>query len=227
MMNVKTDEHSGAAPDGHERISALMDGELRGGESKQAIADLEQDAGLKQTWERYHLIRAALRGNLPTHFEHRISTRVSALLAAEPTVLAPRGMLFKAKLSRYTPALKQVAGLAVAASVTAVAILGVQTSSHDSTAAAPQFAMNAPAVNSLNQAAVSPMYPAEENMLVTAPAPLPSDRARAPGPRWDMDRSAVESKLNRYLANHNHYTKPADVQGVLPYARMVGYDSAK
>ena len=47
-----------------ESLSALMDGELSEHEQAQLLADLARDPQLARVWERYHLIRAALRKEL-------------------------------------------------------------------------------------------------------------------------------------------------------------------
>jgi sigma-E factor negative regulatory protein RseA len=39
--------------------------------------------------------------------------------------------------------------------------------------------------------------------------------------------SVLESRLNNYLVNHNEYASMNSVHGVLPYVRMVGYESKR
>jgi hypothetical protein len=41
---------------------------------------------------------------------------------------------------------------------------------------------------------------------------------------WNDARPAVEARLNAYLLNHNEYLA-GGVRGMLPYARVVGYDA--
>ncbi len=43
--------------------------------------------------------------------------------------------------------------------------------------------------------------------------------------RWDTNERAVESALNGYLVEHNEFAPAAGVSGMLPYVRVVGYDS--
>jgi hypothetical protein len=40
---------------------------------------------------------------------------------------------------------------------------------------------------------------------------------------WNDAAPAVEKRLNGYLLNHNEYLS-GGVRGLLPYARVVGYD---
>jgi sigma-E factor negative regulatory protein RseA len=71
-----------------EKLSALIDGELRGEELRAHILLLRTDAELREAWDTYHLIGDTLRGQCGSE----LSGRVIALLREEPTVLAPRRM---------------------------------------------------------------------------------------------------------------------------------------
>ena len=73
-----------------------------------------------------------------------------------------------------------------------------------------------------SQAAIAPV----QNVLVTAPgaSAFLTENIQTTDEHWDLGEPAFEAKLNTYLNNHNQYSAPADMQGVLPYARMVGYD---
>jgi hypothetical protein len=46
-----------------------------------------------------------------------------------------------------------------------------------------------------------------------------------PGTRWKVDREmpALQQKLNAYLVNHTEYSN--SVQGLIPQARVAGFDS--
>ncbi len=94
-----------------DEISALMDGELDTGDAAGVITQLKKTDELSDTWAVYHLISDAL-GQSEARPAH-IARRVSARLAAEPTVLAPRTLV--RRKSRV---------FAVAASITAAAVIG-------------------------------------------------------------------------------------------------------
>lgn len=99
---------------------------------------------------------------------------------------------------RGVPSLaKYAAGIAVAASVAVAVILAVQPAPPGDGGGAQQVAA----------------APAEDNWV------------RASGMRWDLDQPQVEQRLNNYLVNHNEHAVMMDMQGVLPYVRIVGYDS--
>ncbi|MEO5703161.1 MAG: RseA family anti-sigma factor [Gammaproteobacteria bacterium] len=211
-----------------EQISALMDGELSDTETHNLISTLQHDPELKKVWGSYHLIRAAIHNDLPDKLEQDVARNVINALASEPTVLAPRSVALESKLRSLSPAFRQIAGLAVAASVTALAILSVQTLPQDPLSSSVQVASFAPAntgsaiptEGAYSQAAITPV----ENVLITTPvAPAFLTENIQTDQHWDLGDPAFEAKLNTYLNNHNHYSVPADMQGVLPHARMVGY----
>ena len=69
-----------------EKLSALIDGELRGEDLHAHLGRIKTDAELRRVWDTYHIIGDALRGHLNPDF----SARVTARLIQEPTILAPR-----------------------------------------------------------------------------------------------------------------------------------------
>ena len=94
-----------------DEISALMDGELDTGDAAGVITQVKKTDELSDTWAVYHLISDAL-GQSEARPNH-IARRVSARLAAEPTVLAPRPLVRRKSRA-----------FAVAASITAAAVIG-------------------------------------------------------------------------------------------------------
>ena len=92
---------------------------------------------------------------------------------------------------------RPLAGVAVAASVALVAVLALQQQNPGSGTPAPQVAVGVPA---------------------TAPTVVA-------GEVWERQASPVGGRLNSYLVQHNEYAASSGVQGVLPYVRIVGYDS--
>ena len=71
-----------------ERISAFMDGELDDHEAASQVRRLKEDPDLRSAWETYHLIGDAMRGE--AEYSSGLVVKISARLAAEPTILAPR-----------------------------------------------------------------------------------------------------------------------------------------
>ena len=76
-----------------DNISAMMDGELSNAQWESALARLsdEEDGNGKKTWEIYHQIGDVLRSDdMAVSLSPDFSSRFSALLDAEPVVLAPK-----------------------------------------------------------------------------------------------------------------------------------------
>jgi sigma-E factor negative regulatory protein RseA len=96
-----------------EKLSALMDNELSELEERRLLKELEGNAELRATWERYHVIRAAMRKDTGNAAPAGLVDAVARAIDGEP-----------ARRPRFAVTLgKAVGGLAVAATVTAIAIL--------------------------------------------------------------------------------------------------------
>lgn len=172
-----------------ELLSAMVDDEARPGEQERAFARLRTEADLKAVWSRYHLIGDVIHGNSGEYLQVDISTRVMAQLADEPTLLAPRpGRSW----------VKPLAGLAVAASVTGVAIMMVQESD-------TPHGVNPPPVATVERS---------DFIRITPPAtPVSAVASRS---------SKRDPRLDPYLVNHNEYAAVANKPGGLPYIVLVG-----
>ena len=182
-----------------EQISALVDDELEHG-SRFVLHALASDEAQKVTWGRYHLIGECLRGQLPAHVDMQLAVRISKVLHDEP--VAQRSQ-------RYQRLLRPAAGLAIAAAVAAVAVLGVrQIGSGPAATAMPPVAYNTPATTSDYQ-----------TVTVTA-GPVPQQPAR----NYSAPADDAQSRLNRYLVNYNEYRANSGVQGTLPYVRIVAHE---
>lgn len=111
-----------------EQISAFMDGELA---DKSIIDALNNEKSFSDEWKRFHLTRSILRKELPQGKMIDISASVASAIEAEPSILAPNALKptsLMSKLSaRVIPFAKQSGQFAVAASVAAAVIIGVQT----------------------------------------------------------------------------------------------------
>lgn len=183
-----------------ETVSALMDGQLQDGEPE-AIRDLIRDESARQAWGRYHLISDCMRGDLPSRMDPRLAERISIALRNEPTVMAPQPSFPRAII-------KPIAGFAIAASVAALAIVGVQLH-HDARELQP--------VAKLASAQLPPLQPEGHISLA-------SGHPRTQPARPQLSRGRLNSRLNRYLVNYNEYRNNAAVQGMFPYVRIVAHE---
>ncbi|WP_324056730.1 sigma-E factor negative regulatory protein [Aeromonas caviae] len=114
-----------------EQLSALMDGDLS---EIEVLNELGTDPALQDTWSRYHLIGDAMRGDLPVKLQLDLSDSIMLALEDEPAILAPKPA--QPAAPQVQPAGKvipfvrrfgqQVGQYAIAASVAAAVIFGVQ-----------------------------------------------------------------------------------------------------
>lgn len=184
-----------------EQISALMDGELEYG-APFILNALRDNQEYREVWHHYHLIGESLRGNLPKHVDMHLADRISRILQNEPAILST------ARNTTRNPLLKPVIGFAIAASVTVAVILGVkQTGMGPAATPAPTVAAN------------HSEPPADYQVArVTAE---PSVQHQSQNYQAAAD---AQSRLNRYLVNHNEYRSNAGVQGMLPYVRIMAHE---
>lgn len=174
-----------------EKLSALVDNELDELEERRVFTALENDAELRGTWERYHLVRAALRQDLEVVVAHGVVERVAARIATEHSSAAA---FLRRRATRW------VGTLAIAASVAAMAITGVQW---------------------LQQPTPMPLA----TLAVNTPAP--ASVIRSGTTRWDTKEPGAANRLNAYLVEHDEYASSAGIGGMMPYVRVVGYDNDK
>lgn len=140
-----------------EQLSALMDGEAL---DQSLLTELSKDAELQASWERYHLVRDTLRGDLGQVVHFDISAKVAEAIAAEPvsaSTVTPliveeqpepsrwRKMGFFSKTGGWGAQLAQVG---VAACVSMAVIVGVQHYNHGGDAAISD-SQDTPAFNTL------------------------------------------------------------------------------
>ncbi len=133
-----------------DKISAYLDGEAAQFEAAQTLRSLGAEAPARETWDLYHRIGDAVRGD---HFlSDGFTGRVMAQLANEPVVLAQRRMA--PRMTRY--ALSAAASLAGVAVVLGVAFRndllpgGPQLAEKPGQAAVPTLAANEPSIRQVN-----------------------------------------------------------------------------
>ena len=187
------------------QLSALVDEQLDAMEINLALHRLCRDRTLQARWERYHLISDALQGHLPDALDLTFAARLHEAIAVEPV---PRPAI-KPLPAWYKPA----TGFGLAASVVLAALVGIKMNPPDSPLpSAPLISSAAPPPASIT--AAPPRSTGIPNRAATAS--LSADP-------HDVEPDAA--RLNRYLVNHNGYASMNSVHGMLPYVRMVGYQT--
>ena len=102
-----------------ETLSAFIDAEAGELESRRLLKELSAHAGLRDTWERYYLIRAVLQKDAVPALPRNLADKIADRIDKEAVSVRPA-----ARFSRFA---RFVTGAAVAASVAALAIVSLQT----------------------------------------------------------------------------------------------------
>jgi sigma-E factor negative regulatory protein RseA len=188
-----------------QHLSALVDGELDAMTLETTLSALAGSDELQVAWEHYHLIGNALHGDAVRPEYRQIAARVRAGVAAEPVPLQPAAARPVRESSRFGTFL----GAALAASAAFLAVFTV-----------PQLFEAGPAATKGPAALVA--------VGATTPAAPLSERFELHRglQRWHVNQPALESKLDRFLVNHQEYA-PAPFKGLLPYATFVGYEAGR
>ena len=174
-----------------EKLSALVDNELDELEERRVFTALEGDVALRRTWERYHLVRAALHQDVDVVVAQDAAEQVTRRIQAEPSTAVS---FQRHRVTRF------LGTLAIAASVAAIAITGVQWVHQPVPAPLPALAVNTPA---------------------------PQNIIRSGTTHWDMKEPEAESALNAYLVEHDEFASTSGLGGMMPYVRVVSYDNDK
>jgi negative regulator of sigma E activity len=194
-----------------ELISALLDGEIEPESHRNTVSRLI-DAGPEalDTYGRYRLIGDLMRDE--TALVVPVADEVHAALREEPTVLVPE----PPSPLRW---LRPVGGIALAASVAAVAVV-----------VAPQLL---PALAPGEQVVeIIPERPREAvaPQLVATQSPptvtigADSRPGTASSPRWRALNSDLETRLNRLVIEHHEFAGRTGVTGPVPHISVVSYD---
>lgn len=207
-----------------EHLSALMDGELDDAQESLAAEQLTRDVVLRHHWARYHLVRDVLRRDLESVTGLELTSRVSQRLASEPLHLG------RPRKKTWSVPWAPIGGLALAASVAVVAIVGVgnwnavdePTHLADMTPTSTTFDIP------LEPADLGAVQRPEASLVSAVTPPIVwvnhlEPTARLSRLQWDAHEPGVEDRLNAYLVSHSEYLGNG-MRGMLPYARIVGYD---
>ncbi len=215
-----------------EQLSALMDDELSEFELRRLLRHLDSVDGGEQagadgadTWHRYHLIGAVIRGET-------LSARSVDIAAHVRQRLADEAPLAGGVKRRHPAWLKPLAGAAIAASVATLTVLNLSPTQpgEGELAAGPRM------VEKIDTPAVSVAGPPAPAALLDNAGILPASsngwRVQTVGTHWQQQAdpradggvSIDEKRLNRYLLEHSEFERQHGVGGFMPYASFVGYD---
>lgn len=185
----------------HEKLSALTDDETSHIETEQLLRKLRDSEAMRSTWSRYHLIGETMRSDSSSHFTSEFQQRVSAAIADEPTVVAPR--IKRQSELVHNPWIRQLAGAGIAATVTAAAILTI--TDHPQQSPAPQTVAKAERI----APAVSPIFQQEIR-------PVSGSNYASKDPA---------EQLSPYLNDHMAHSVTEGIQGFIPYTRVISAET--
>ena len=186
-------------------LAALIDGEPGPGGFDEAIRAAEQDAALRDRFERGLLIGQILRGEPMLSGARAISGRVAGTLSNEPVMLLRQ----RQPGSRARPINRPAAALALAASLVAVAVLVGPSllSGPGAGGADPILADAADGSQSADGAS-----DAVEPSLVA---------------QWSMGDPASSTELDALLVDHRERASASGLTGFIPYAAVVGQSGVR
>ncbi|MFW1678439.1 MucB/RseB C-terminal domain-containing protein [Pontibacter sp. JAM-7] len=208
-----------------EKLSALMDGELGEFEVRRLMQCIESEPELGRTWQRYHVARSALLSEKVSSPAMDISTAVMQAVTDEETYKQSTRNATEASGSFWKP----FASMAVAASVTAMVILGAQT--YQSTPETTPLADARPAFNlpaaPVSQGIVRAQYGQGRTLAEQIQEP---DIIRLP------------QGMDRYIEQHQQMLTPKEPQwnagwlpegflpmrrNVIPHAELLVYSNGR
>ena len=180
-----------------------------------AIDELLADVNLQYQMRRYELIGEVMRHELPEKIDTEFSRSVMAQINQIDSThqqSRPSGISFW-KRAYFKP----FAGIAVAASVAVVTVTLWQSAAVNqlSDQSGEQFI-------SLSQKKIDKLA---SQQVVKNLVPVSSQLSN--GTRWKVENNtpALQQKLNAYLVNHTEYSN--SLQGLIPQARVAGFDSTQ
>lgn len=204
--------------DRDEKLACLLD-DFAAENPSAAIDEVIADVNLQYQARRYRMIGEAMRNELPDVVDTGLHATVMARIRAE----APQAAVSRGQADPVATALpaeplfgwftRPLAGLAVAATVAVVTVALWTQGETDNTANADVASAETQKVEKLAGQS-------------TAGAPVSvSVQVKPAGMRWKIDNDAPElqQKLNAYLVNHTEYSN--SVQGLIPQARVAGFDA--
>jgi len=201
-----------------EKLSLLLD-DYSDANVDAVLDEVIADVNLQYRVRRYRMIGDVLRSELPaaidTGFHQQVMAKVQQQAQPGGPVRNPA-----ASVTPSAPPLmarswfRPFAGVAVAASVALVTVALWQPLQ-------PQTGVSDGGLVSADEQKIQQLA---DQQIAGAAVPA-STRVHSDGMRWKLEKESpmVQQKLNAYLVNHTEYSN--SVQGLIPQARVVGFDA--
>jgi len=209
--------------DKKEMISVYMDGEASEFESASVLKQAKHEPTLRECWENYHLIGDVIRNNLSSAVTNRFADRVALAMEHEPVHQTPRQTPYRR--------VNDAAGFALAASVSAVAIVGLlqfgqpammnaATNHYETDIQSQHFTFAGDsAQTSVTDTAAAPAVEMGNQPLAYA-----SFDMEGVDPSTSLaSTDTVESSVYDYLVNFSQYAVAAPLEGSVPAVNLASY----
>ncbi len=211
-----------------ESLSALVDGEASDMEVRRLLKQAGSDSEIRESWRRYHLVRALLKSDPDINPHVDLSQRISAAIEQEDSLQA------RGRLKQWTG---KVGKVAIAASVTCAFILGVQQFAPQGQQAPAQMAAASESPLA-EQVGLPDRVPTGFELPPFAARTVSTDAATRKNTLPLRDSSAsYEARLqhNRALQNHfdqlllRHAERSSSngSMGLIPFARISRLDAVR
>jgi sigma-E factor negative regulatory protein RseA len=201
-----------------EKLSALLDDDAEA-DINVVIDEVMADVNLQYRVRRYQMIGETLRHELPqaidTDFHHNVMVRIRE---QAPTAESDGSQREKTNIATLPLTarswFRSFAGLAVAASVALVTVVLWQPQQQ-------QDPLLDDGLVSADQQKIQQLA----GQQIGAGAVQASSRVQTNGTRWKLENESpvLQRKLNAYLVNHTEYSN--SMQGLIPQARVAGFDA--
>ena len=199
-----------------EKLSLVLD-DYSDEDIDAVLDEVAADVNLQYRVRRYRMIGEVMRHELPesidTGFHHGVMQKIreeaQAPAAAPATAETAETPVAVTARSWFRP----FAGLAVAASVAVVTVALWQPPE-------PQADGDSISVATAEQQKIEKLGKQLQGSAVQASTSVQTD-----GMRWKLENESplLQQKLNAYLVNHTEYSN--SVQGLIPQARVAGFDA--
>ena len=207
------------------QLSAMFDGELPGGECELIARRLAREETMRSQWSRFSMIGAAIRAERGVALHDRVAWRVQSVISQEPTygdgtdigatnahtaAVVPAEVLRRAASRRWNRFTRPLAGMGIAASVAAAAILFLRFQG----ASGELVADNSTTTGATQSIVLTPEQPAP-----AAAGQVPSERLAQndaqkgstdyvtpkPSPQTNLAQNA---SLANYVVAHSEFSGP-------------------
>ncbi len=208
-----------------ESLSALMDDEADDLELGRILRAMEEDnSELTATWSRYQLVSAVLQGRISGQGLGPLALDIKDAAVEED--VAPLDEASSEQVATRGPRWRGLTSFAVAASLTAVAVVGWQWQTpavEEAPRAAPESRFASP-VRTPDRGALMPATQQPMQILARDGGALQSrvGLQSAPSPE-ETARQHVEG----YMVRHAEHNALHSRSGMMPFARMAAFDGAQ